>query len=90
MLDQSIIQSVVVSNHVARTIAKMVKHTTTKETPELLCDFLAMATHGRTGFQRLRLGSVTEQVLGATDLPLLIVRPPQPASQHIPETREKR
>jgi nucleotide-binding universal stress UspA family protein len=39
------------------------------------CDFIAIATHGRTGFQRWALGSVTERVLGATRLPILIVRP---------------
>lgn len=39
------------------------------------CDFIAMATHGRTGFQHWVLGSVTERVLGATRLPILIVRP---------------
>lgn len=39
------------------------------------CDMIAMATHGRTGFQHWVLGSVTERVLGATRLPILIVRP---------------
>lgn len=39
------------------------------------CDLVAMATHGRTGFQHWVLGSVTERVLGATRLPILIVRP---------------
>ncbi len=39
------------------------------------CDLLAMATHGRGGVQRWVMGSVTERVLGATKLPLLVVRP---------------
>ena len=39
------------------------------------CDILALATHGRSGLQRLALGSVTEHILGRTKLPLLIVRP---------------
>jgi nucleotide-binding universal stress UspA family protein len=39
------------------------------------CDLIAIATHGRGGLQRLMEGSVTEHVLGATTLPLLIVRP---------------
>jgi nucleotide-binding universal stress UspA family protein len=39
------------------------------------CDLIAMATHGRTGFQHWVLGSVTERVLGATRLPILIARP---------------
>ena len=37
-------------------------------------DFLAMATHGRTGVQRWMLGSVTERVLQVSLAPLLIVR----------------
>lgn len=39
------------------------------------CDLIAMATHGRGGVQRWAMGSITERVLGATQLPLLIVRP---------------
>jgi nucleotide-binding universal stress UspA family protein len=39
------------------------------------CDLIAMATHGYSGFQRWTLGSVTDRVLHATRLPLLIVRP---------------
>jgi nucleotide-binding universal stress UspA family protein len=45
------------------------------------CDLLALATHGRSGLPRWMIGSVTERVLGATKLPLLIVRPLQ--EQHI-------
>lgn len=39
------------------------------------CDLIAMATHGRGGFEHWVMGSVTERVLNATRLPLLIVRP---------------
>ena len=39
------------------------------------CDVIALATHGRGGIKRWMMGSVTERVLGATRLPLLIVRP---------------
>lgn len=39
-------------------------------------DFVAMATHGRGGLQRWALGSVTERVLHAVHLPLLIARSP--------------
>lgn len=38
-------------------------------------DFIAMATHGRGGWQRIMLGSVTERVLHASPVPLLIVPP---------------
>jgi nucleotide-binding universal stress UspA family protein len=40
------------------------------------CDIIAMATHGRAGMQHWAIGSITERVLHATRLPLLIVRPP--------------
>jgi nucleotide-binding universal stress UspA family protein len=39
-------------------------------------DFIAMATHGRGGLQRWALGSITERVLHATHLPLIIARSP--------------
>ena len=37
------------------------------------CGIIAMATHGRDGFQHLFEGSITEQVLDATTRPLLVV-----------------
>ena len=39
------------------------------------CDVIALGTHGRGGITRWMMGSVTERMLGATRLPLLIVRP---------------
>ncbi len=39
------------------------------------CDLIAMTTHGATGLHRWAVGSITERVLHATRLPLLIVRP---------------
>ncbi len=39
------------------------------------CDFIAMTTHGYSGIARWALGSITERVLKASNLPLLIVRP---------------
>jgi nucleotide-binding universal stress UspA family protein len=41
------------------------------------CDVIAMATHGYGGLQRWVMGSITERVLNATKLPLLIVRSPE-------------
>jgi nucleotide-binding universal stress UspA family protein len=38
-------------------------------------DVIAMATHARSGLQRWALGSITEQVLHDTQLPLFIVHP---------------
>ena len=45
-------------------------------------DVIAMATHGRTGLDHLALGSITERVLHATHLPILIVRIPHKAVQN--------
>jgi nucleotide-binding universal stress UspA family protein len=39
-------------------------------------DLIVIATHGRSGLARWALGSVTERILGATKLPLFIVRSP--------------
>jgi len=67
----TITSSVAFSTDVAGTILKQA------ESAELTGGYslIAMATHGRSGLKRLVMGSVTEHVLGATMLPLLIVRP---------------
>jgi nucleotide-binding universal stress UspA family protein len=38
-------------------------------------DLIVMSTHGRSGFNRLVLGSVAESVLRATHVPILLLRP---------------
>ena len=38
-------------------------------------DLIAMATHGRGGLHRWVMGSVTERVVSASRLPLLVIRP---------------
>jgi nucleotide-binding universal stress UspA family protein len=52
------------------------------------CDVIAMAIHGRGGLQRWAMGSITERVLGATKLPLLIVRSHQPQAQEQTSTAQ--
>ncbi|MGE0710496.1 MAG: universal stress protein [Planctomycetota bacterium] len=42
---------------------------------DVSADLIAMSTHGRGGFERLVFGSVAEQVLAATQVPLLLVNP---------------
>jgi nucleotide-binding universal stress UspA family protein len=42
---------------------------------ELPADLIVMGTHGRSGFQRLMLGSATEEMLRKTPCPLLTVPP---------------
>lgn len=36
------------------------------------CDLIVMGTHGRTGLDRLVLGSETNKVLSCTDIPVLV------------------
>ncbi|HLF95357.1 MAG TPA: universal stress protein [Planctomycetota bacterium] len=38
-------------------------------------DLIAMSTHGRSGLSRIFVGSVTEEVLRRTEVPLLVCRP---------------
>jgi len=38
-------------------------------------DFIAMSTHGRTGMLRLLLGSVAEQVVHHSKIPVMLIRP---------------
>lgn len=38
------------------------------------CDLIVMATHGRRGIERLLLGSVTQKVLLAAGVPVLVCR----------------
>lgn len=40
-------------------------------------DLVVLATHGRTGFDRLLLGSVTERVLRRSPVPVFVVKPDQ-------------
>lgn len=41
---------------------------------EVGADLIAMGTHGRSGIGRLALGSVTDKVLRAAEMPVLVVR----------------
>ena len=44
---------------------------------ESSCGLIVMATHGRTGLQRLLMGSVAEQVMRRAPCPVLTVKSPQ-------------
>jgi len=46
-------------------------------------DVIVMATHGLSGLQHWAMGSVTERVLQATRLPLLVVRPSESSGKGI-------
>ncbi len=44
-----------------------------REAAERDCDLIMMTTHGRSGFKRMRLGSVADQVLAHAPVPLLLL-----------------
>ena len=44
-------------------------------------DLVAIATHGRSGLGRVLLGSVADKLLHSTDVPVLVVRPPEVEAQ---------
>lgn len=65
--------------------------TASKIAPEILklardeeCTLIAMATHGLGGLDRAMLGSVTDQVLRHSDLPVLSIRPAAVAAPRVP------
>jgi nucleotide-binding universal stress UspA family protein len=43
-------------------------------------DLIVMGTHGRSGFERLIMGSVTERVLRSAPCPVVVVRHPDDES----------
>lgn len=73
-LPLTITSSVAISSEVAETITRVAEHLEAEEDADGY-DLIAMATHGRGGLQRWAMGSITERVLSASRLPLLIVRP---------------
>lgn len=52
------------------------------------CALIAMATHGRGGLERWAMGSITERVLHASRLPLLIVHPTETVAKKPEGDRE--
>ncbi len=61
----------------ARAVREGVPHRTILEyADEQAVDMIVMGTHGRTGADRVRLGSTTERVLALADVPVLSVRLP--------------
>ena len=67
--------SVAMGEDAARTLIRVAEHGEDVRGVRVFggYDMLAMATHGRSGLSRWMLGSVSEQVLAATRLPLFIV-----------------
>jgi nucleotide-binding universal stress UspA family protein len=50
-------------------------------------DLIALGTHGRSGFERVLLGSVTERVVRTTRCPVITVPPPAAATSSLPFRR---
>lgn len=75
-LQLQVTSSVAIQGDVAETLIGMAETGAFLEGGEPFhgCYVLALATHGRSGVERWVMGSVTERILGATILPLLIVR----------------
>jgi nucleotide-binding universal stress UspA family protein len=46
-----------------------------KVAEEMACDLIILSTHGRTGVERLLLGSTAEKVVRRAGCPILVVRP---------------
>jgi nucleotide-binding universal stress UspA family protein len=44
---------------------------------ETACDMIVLGTHGRTGMERLLMGSVAEQIVRKAPCPVLTVKAPQ-------------
>ncbi|HZP58560.1 MAG TPA: universal stress protein [Dehalococcoidia bacterium] len=64
--DASRVRTIVRQGHPAREIVATAR--------ELDADAIAMATHSRRGINRLMFGSVAEQVLHESSLPVLLIR----------------
>jgi hypothetical protein len=76
-LNLRVSSSVAVNMDVAEALISRAEHGEEKRDAERFggCDVIALTTHGRSGLERWVRGSATERLLGATKLPLLIVRP---------------
>jgi nucleotide-binding universal stress UspA family protein len=83
-LNLAITWSVAVAQDVAHAIIQMAENGEDAEGAGAFgrCDLIAIATHGRGGLQHWVMGSITERVLGATRLPILIVRPEPAELKH--------
>jgi nucleotide-binding universal stress UspA family protein len=51
------------------------------------CDLIFMASHGRHGLSKLLAGSVTQDVLAYSSLPVLVLRPPKPSAAATADAR---
>jgi nucleotide-binding universal stress UspA family protein len=83
-LNLAVTTSTIVDADVASALMKIAEHGErgNGETGTDGYDLVAVATHGRSGWQRWAMGSVAERILGGTRLPLLVVRPEKEEAEH--------
>jgi len=76
-LKLSLTSSVEYERDVASTLVNVAEQKGKRKAVESVdgCDMIAISTHGRSGLQRLIMGSVTDRLLNTTTQPMLIVRP---------------
>lgn len=79
--------SVVVDTDVAEAIIRVAEQSEDTEDAGVFggCDIIAMATHGQEG--RWTAGSITERVLHATKLPILMIRPKTMDDEHVAQEK---
>ena len=82
-LNLSITWSIAVDTDVATAIIRLAENEEEAQGAGVFggCDVITMATHGYSGLPHWAMGSITQRVLGATKLPLLVVRPPEMMDQ---------
>ncbi len=68
----------------ARLVTGTVDSAVPCEAEEFHADLIVMATHARSGFARVRLGSVADCVVRKATMPVLLVRPPEGFSESLP------
>jgi nucleotide-binding universal stress UspA family protein len=68
----------------ARLVTGQVESAVEHEAEEFHADLIVMATHARSGFARVRLGSVADAVVRQTTMPVLLVKPPEGFSETLP------
>ena len=77
--------SVLANKDVAGALVDLAQHGITAQGGESAgrFDLIAMTTQGRGGLRRLVMGSVTERVLSASKLPLLVMQPKEVATNRL-------
>jgi nucleotide-binding universal stress UspA family protein len=78
-LEPQVTWSVVVDSDVAHTLTRVAESGEDAAGSGTFgrCDIIAMSTHGHSDLRRWAIGSTTDRVLKATQLPMFIVRPKQ-------------